>query len=304
MLLPLLDASYNRPKLSPCASWNPNGITFADNNTMIRTAAGLFVNKNNTVYATSYGLNTVLVWPQGSTIPTTTIFSDLSDTHSIFVTINGDVYVDDGNVNHRMQKWAANASNSTTVMQVNGRCGGLFIDAYDNLYWSLPESNLVATKSIESDANSSVIVAGNGTAGSTSDALHLPFGIFVDIHLSLYVAEYGNDRIQFFQYGQRNGTTVAGNGTSNTIALDHPTDVVLDADGYLFIADQWHHRIVGSGPNGFRCIAGCTGTSGSAADQLLDPFALGFDSYGNLYVTDALNNRIQKFILARNKCGE
>jgi sugar lactone lactonase YvrE len=82
--------------------------------------------------------------------------------------------------------------------------------------------------------------------------------------------------------------------------LNCPSGVILDGNGYLFISDSNNHRIVGSGPNGFRCIVGCSTVSGSSASQLSYPSDLKFDSYGNIYVTDEGNSRIQKFILIPN----
>ena len=189
-------------------------------------------------------------------------------------------------------------------MLASGPCNGLFVDIYDSLYCSLWDYHRVTKKLVASDANTSVTVAGTGTAGSRSNMLSFPCGIFVDANLSLYVADYGNSRVQLFRQGQLNGTTMAGNGAPGTISLNGPAQVVLDADGYLFIADHGNSRIVGSGPNGFRCIVACSGSSGSGANQLSSPYDLSFDSYGNLYVADRFNNRIQKFMLARNSCGE
>ena len=271
---------------------------------MIQTSTGLFIDTNNTVYATACSKHSVLVWPAGSASPTRSIFSDLSCSFGIFVTIDGDVYADNGNTNHRLEKWAANASNSTNVMSTAGRCAGVFVDIYDSVYCSLPDHHQVLKRSVGSDANTFVIVAGDGTPGSAPHLLSSPHGIFVDIDLRFHVADFGNNRIQLFLQASVNGTTVAGDGAPDTITLYQPTSVALDMDGYLFISDRSNHRIVGSGPHGFRCIAACSGSNGSAANQLYYPFALSFDSFGNLYVTDSVNARIQKFILARNACGE
>lgn len=45
---------------------------------------------------------------------------------------------------------------------------------------------------------------------------------------------------------------------------------------------------------GGTCIIGCNGT-GTAPNQLRGPRDLKFDRYGNIYVTDQVNHRIQKF---------
>ena len=84
-----------------------------------------------------------------------------------------------------------------------------------------------------------------------------------------------------------------------------PTGVFVDGDGYLFIVDTSNNRIIGSGLYGFRCIVGCSAASaGLPPTQLNGPRTLGFDSYGNIFVSDRNNQRIQKFILMTNSCGE
>ena len=300
----IIEVSFNRPKFSSCATWNPNASTFAGNETMIQTSTGILINTNNTVYAVSLGLTSVLVWSEGSAYPTKNISLNLSGPFSVFVTTNGDIYGDNGYSNLRIEKWSASTASSTIAMHVIGRCGGVFVDIYDNVYCSLPNYHQVLKGIGDRNPNASLIVAGNGSNGSTANQLTYPHGIFVDIDLSFYVADYGNNRIQWFRADVLDGTTAAGTGAPGTIALKGPSGVLLDGDGYLFIADQANHRIVGSGPSGFRCIAGCTGTNGSAANQFLYPYDLSFDSYGNLYVTDSANLRIQKFTLAKNACGE
>ena len=65
-----------------------------------------------------------------------------------------------------------------------------------------------------------------------------------------------------------------------------------------------NHRIIGSGPDGFRCVVGCSGISGSASDQLNYPQNLAFDSFGNLFVVDKNNGRIQQFLLVTNSCSK
>lgn len=228
----------------------------------------------------------------------------LSSPYSVFVAFDGDVYIDNGYLGHQVEKRTLNGNGSVSAMYVNMSCYGLFIDIYKNIYCSMYLRHLIIRKAFEDQANITKIVAGNGSSGASSNMLHGPQGIFVDTQLNLYVADCYNNRIQFFQFGQLNATTIVGITAIGTISLTCPTDVILDADGYLFITDNQNNRIVGSGPNGFRCIVGCSKVPGSASNQLYQPWALSFDSFGNLFVTDMVNNRIQKFLLSTNSCSK
>jgi DNA-binding beta-propeller fold protein YncE len=121
--------------------------------------------------------------------------------------------------------------------------------------------------------------------------------------LNLYVADCINDRVQRYRPGQLNGTTVVGAVAPGTISLNCPRDVKMDANGYLFIVDCDNHRVIGSGPSGFRCIAGCLGGASSSALYLYYPTNFAFDTYGNMFVTDQFNHRIQRFALTSNGCS-
>ena len=180
------------------------------------------------------------------------------------------------------------------------QCQGLFIDICDNLCCSETYRHRVVRISLRNPGNITIIVAGTGCSGYTANRLSSPRGIFVTNNLSLYVADYWNDRIQLFQAGEMTASTVVVNGPNGAITISRPTGVVLDGDGYLFIVDSGHHRIVGSGPEGFRCVVGCSGLAGSASDRLNNPQTLSFDTDGNMFVTDQDNNRIQKFLLGNN----
>ena len=294
----------NQPKFCASATWHTDAITFANNSTIGADPNTVFVSINNSIYVAESYFNQVDMWLEGSINPVT-ISGGLTNPYGLFVATNGDVYIDNGATNNRVDEWPWNTLVGVTVMYISGICCGLFVDISDNLYCSQCNHHTVAKASLNGGPNLAAIIAGNTTAGSASNMLNNPHGIFVDINFNLYVADGGNNRIQLFQSGQLNGTTVAGNETSSeTIILNYPIAVILDADGYLFIADSNNDRIVGSGPNGFRCIVGCTGTSGSAPNQLNKPYSLSFDSYGNLFVTDRDNARIQKFLLATNSCGK
>ncbi len=312
--------SYNQPKLCPSATWNPNAKTLRDSGDNSKFTS-IFVNSNDTIYVGDAEYSEVLVWLNDDVSPTSITLDNIWKPNSIFVTINGDIYVDGGDDSdeddegdeddeddegYKVFKLVSNTKTFISVMSVDSWCSGLFVDINDTLYCSMHDYHKVVKRWLCNNATKwTTAVAGTGAEGFGPTELFHPYGIFVDINFDLYVADYENNRIQLFQSGQRNGTTVAGFKSSvTTISLNGPTGVVLDADKYLFIVDSDNNRIVGSGSEGFRCIVGCSKSPGSESNKLKEPWSLSFDSLGNIFVTDWENSRIQKFVLLTNSCSK
>ncbi|CAF1035223.1 unnamed protein product [Adineta ricciae] len=294
--------SYNRPKLCVNASWTVNATTFVNHSTFGMYPWNVFVDTNDTIYIMDRNYGILYMWLKGNITMSKNISQSQSFSYGFFVTDSGDIYVDNGGRYGRVSKWPMNASNAVSAMDVPQSCFDLFIDSNNTLYCSISTFNEVVAKSLSDTSSSLRTVAGTGCSGSTSYELAIPIGIFVNADFDLYVADYGNRRVQLFQSGQKNATTVAGSGAPGTITLNCPTDIVLDNDDYLFIVDQCGSRIIGSGPDGFQCIAGCSGSSGSASDKLNNPRYMAFDSNGNIYVSDYGNSRIQLFTLEKSLC--
>ena len=188
-----------------------------------------------------------------------------------------------------------------TIAYSDGNSACIFIDINNTLYFSVTSKHKVLSKPLSSSSNVLTIVAGTGVAGNAPNMLNVSRGLFVDVNFDLYVADWGNHRIQLFRQGQQNAITVAGSGSLNTtITLYNPIHVVLDIEKYLFIVDQSNNRIIGSNENGFRCIIGCTRALGSSVNMLHRPSSMAFDSFGNIYVVDEFNHRIQKFLRLNN----
>ena len=295
---------YNQPKICTNATWNESGITFANQSTIGSEPRGIFIDYNDTIYVADHSNGRILVWYKENINPMRMLTVKLFVYTSLFVTFNGDIYFENADETGRIDKWSKCSTASVLVTKFSGNCYGIFIDIENNLYCSIRYEHRVVKVSLSSGINTGIAVAGTkGSTGSNSNELFWPWGIFVDINFNLYVADSKNDRIQLFRSGQLNGTTLAGKGIPNNLQLQFPTDVILDADGLLYIADNQKHRIIRAGPDGYQCIAGCTDRSGSASNQFQIAYALRFDSYGNLYVADEYNHRVQKFSLATNSCG-
>ena len=247
----------------------------------------------------SFGLTIVVIQQEE-------YLGNYSQARGIFVSISGEIYVDNGQQDGQVYKYSLNTNSSVPVMYVGQQCYGLFIDANNILYCSVYGLHQVATKPLDSSSNIMKIVAGTQCAGSLPNQLNYPRGIFVTINFDLYVADTNNDRIQLFGSGELNGTTVAGSTSLNiTITLHNPVGITLDGNNNLYIADRDNNRIVvGSGPYSFRCLVGCNESSGSAPNQMNGPRMISFDTNGNMFVADWGNNRVQKFLIVTNSCGK
>ena len=115
-----------------------------------------------------------------------------------------------------------------------------------------------------------------------------------------YVSDLNNHRVQ-----KCNRTsslwacvTIAGEtGVSGSDFghLSSPTAVAVDAQGQIYVADQWGGRVqVFDAIGAYLTTVG--GSSGSRAGQMRNAVGLAVDASGNLYVAEKSNNqRIQKF---------
>ena len=298
--------SYNQPKLGASARWESNAINFAQiDGTGIEPHA-IFIDRDDSLYVSANNLDTIQKWAANSTL-TAKFQVKTPQPSGLFVTVNGDVLVD-GSGNGQIERFSASAGTSTVISAAISSCFDLVVDTNNTIYCSLEPDHLVISIVLDSTGNINgnrvEKIAGIGGAGPDANMLRYPRGIFVDTNFQLYVADCGNNRVQLFLFGQTTATTVAGNGAPGTIDLKCPSDVVLDGNGHIFIADLDYYRIVASGPNGFRCVIACTGVGGLESNQLGAPISLAFDSYGNIFVADAKRSVIQKFLLRDDTTGE
>lgn len=90
-------------------------------------------------------------------------------------------------------------------------------------------------------------------------------------------------------------------GPAVEASLHLPVDLAFDAEGNLYIADSWAHRIRKLTPDGLISTVGRTGARGFSCDggpaaeaRLSGPAWVRVDSAGNLYIADQYNNRIRR----------
>jgi hypothetical protein len=256
--------------------------------------------------------------------------AELSFPSGVAIDGAGNLYIADSQ-NNRIRKVAAGVLTPTiTTVAGNGTAGyagdgggassaelsypyGLAFDATGNLYIADSGNSVVRKVATNSTITT---VAGNGTEGysgdggaATSAELDAPISVTIDGVGNLYIADNGNNRIRKVASGKI--STIAGNGTAGysgdggaatSAELDYPAGVAIDGTNNLYIADNANHVVRKVTSGNISTFAGINGnTSGFTGDggpatgaNLTQPTAITFDSTGNLYITDNVNNRIRQ----------
>ena len=240
----------------------------------INYAGSITMDGVGNLYVADWGNSRILKFPRGSN----------SSTYGIVVA--------GGNGNGN----GANQFRGATAVYVD-TAGYIYVsDNYNNRVQRFPPSSTSVT-------NGTTIAGGNGS-GSAANQLSSPEGITGDAAGNIYVADYGNYRVQKFLAGSTsasNGLTVAGGNGSGSAAnqLNAPWSVMVDTSGNLYVSDDGNDRVQmfpansTSTTNGIT-VAGGNG-HGAGANQLSYPSGIYLNSANELYVIDYGNYRVQKF---------
>jgi len=250
--------------------------------------------------------------------------------HAVAVDAAGNVYIADQN--NLIRKVTVSTGIITTVAG-NGASaatgdGGpataasinqpqaLAIDASGNIYIADYGNNKI--RLVTASTGKISTFAGNGTPGSTGDGspataaeLKGPSGLAIDAAGNVYISDLGNSKIREVLKSNGNIIAYAGNGTAGptgdgmmatAVEFNSPAGLAIDISGSLYVADAANNRIrrvsAASGivttvvGNGSPAYLGDNGPATAA--EISDPVSITFDATGNMFISDAYNNRIRK----------
>ncbi|CAF2161504.1 unnamed protein product [Rotaria magnacalcarata] len=241
----------------------PNG-TSGSGPSLLQTPDSLVVDSNGNVYVVDTMSHRVQLWSYGSSFGIIVAETGISNSGNNQLSFprdmardptTGTLYISD-NFNHRIMRCLVNASSGTVVAGGNGPGTnrtqlnypiGIYLDVASN---SLYITNFYANNIIRwvIGATCWTLVAGdiNGVSGNSSTMLYYPYDVEVDFMGNVYVADTYNHRIQFFQAGSMNGTTIAGvTGVydSDPYHLNYPYALKPDSQLNLYVTDWYNHRI-------------------------------------------------------------
>jgi len=193
---------------------------------------------------------------------------------------------------------------------------GLVFDSHGNLFIADPfnsEVREISTSGVITTYAGNAANPGNGGDGgpATQAQLNGPYGIDLDASNNLYIADGNNSNVRRVDAVTHVITTVAGTGTfgytgdgGQAIAatLGFPSNVKLDSQGNLFIADfligvirRVDHAtgiITTFAGNGSFPLSGDGGPATAAG--IGNVWGLAFDGAGDLFLTDDFNQAIRR----------
>ena len=278
----------------------------------------MYVDSMGNIYVADY--LRLMKFPAGSTSATNGIsmISGLGITSSpsgIYVS-QGNMYVADASewiVKYRDTITTLSAgvivagSNQGTGANQLDRPQDVVIDAFGNKY--VADGNNFRVQKFPAGSTygtNAVTVAGGNGNGIALNQLGSILRIALDAAGDLYVSDGVNARVLRFPPGSTSatqGTIVAGgvvnaSGTAANQLLSNK-GMAFDKRGSLLVADMFGDDVrrfpPGSvGGTNWTRVAG-NGTQGSGANQLYFPQAVSLDKFGNIYVLDQSNYRVQKF---------
>ncbi|CAF3459398.1 unnamed protein product [Rotaria socialis] len=232
---------------------------------------------------------------------------------------------------------------------------GLFIEPKTQILYVSDNTNNRIQKRYPTGEIITAAGKADGTGGTTLDKLWNPVDVVADENENVLVADWNNQRIQFWKKDAKIGETIAGNGSKGEALneFSYPSRVVLDSKKNIIVADTQNQRITrwsptydpktstgtimaggnGGGLNPYQLnnpfglfydelnqifyisnhdshsitqwvigdhearniYAGIPGRYGNSSAQLFYPEGITLDTYGNLYIADCQNHRIQMF---------
>ena len=168
----------------------------------------------------------------------------------------------------------------------------------------------IATAPPAGAANGEIFTIAGSTGGSGALGVGLDAQRVVWTTTGLLVSDFGSHGVRRVDLGAGTQQMIAGNGAlangadgvaATTSEMWNPQDMARDAAGNVYVADALNRKVRKITPGGVISTYAGTGSSSSNGDggpataaAIGSPKGLALDAVGNLYIADALGDRIRR----------
>lgn len=219
-----------------------------------------------------------------------------------------------------------NAAGIITTVAGNGRAGfsgdggvatsaalnfpqGLKVDTKGNVYVADSRNQRVrkfTPGGIITTAAGNGNLASSGNGGqATAAALAAPVDVAIDSAGNLYIATFTDSSIRAVNSSGIISTFAGGagslpDGPAHQTYFDGPGAIAVDSQGNIIVTEYASHRVRRVAQQTVTTIAGSLPAPAggdniqATSSPLFDPYGIAVDSLGDVYIGDALDNRIRK----------
>ena len=216
---------------------------------------------------------------------TITLTPQIAGPHQLLITMDGQ-HVQNSPCDLDVGTKYNTLCNPEQVIKCSGQSHGIAIHDIGDIYVSCWDDHCIHVFDQAGQQKRTI-----GSPGSGDGQFSLPWGLFIKGDV-MYVADFGNDRIQklttggqFLQkFGQRG--SVQGQ-------FQYPTSVIVDQRDRLIVADSGNHRVVILDQAGTWQLTINGNVPGSHGFQY--PYGVALDPQGNIHVAARGSNTIKVF---------
>lgn len=182
--------------------------------------SGIFIDSTGNMYVADQYNQRIQNFPAGSTSSTNGITvaggngwgnaaNQFEAPTSVYIDPSGNIYVTDAGNLSRIQKFPAGSTSATNGITVAGGNGpgsaanqligpnSIYVDHSGNIYVDDERNYRVQKFPVGSTSTTNAVtIAGGNGQGTTSNQLGVPYGMYIDSLLNIYIADYSNARIQ------------------------------------------------------------------------------------------------------------
>jgi len=189
-----------------------------------------------------HGKTRLQVFPSGSPVGRT-LWNGLDSI--VLIDENGTVYT--ASYEGYIERWLENAKEGKKVNCRCSQCSRLWFDSEQQDFYMVERFRSRIIK-CNINTNTTVTIAGiTDIDGSSNETFSYPYALYVNDVKDIYIADVNNQRIQKWTQNATAGITVAGQTRKtdhSNASLHRPYDVIVDKNGFLYIADMINHRIL------------------------------------------------------------
>jgi sugar lactone lactonase YvrE len=264
--------------------------------------AALALDADGNLYVADSGLDRIQVFDAAGGFlrqwgQTGTRDGEFDEIYGVAVDDSGNVYATDYQ-NTRVEKFGSDGTFVKAWGTPGNAAGQLYkpeaitTDSAGNVY--VADTGNFRVQKFDPDGNHLLTIGSRGTAPGQ---LRHPEGVAVDPSGNIYVADPGNFRVQKFD-SAGNLLTMWGTQGTGPGQFGRPDEgLVLDDLGNVYVTDTSNDRVQKFDADGnFLAMWGSTGTGSGQFDF---PYGIAVNAGGDVYVSDFLNHRIERFAQVR-----